>query len=177
MREPFSLLRPQLTPVFFGLRLLAILIWFIISLALTAAMPNTVTRAVGRLQLTSLRVAIISLVGSIAIGAGVPLCLLVLPTIFGAVILILALLLVVVSNLFGRVVIFAATGYWLRRRFLPRVQSDSIALLLGVMFWIALESLPYVGPIVFAGLLVTSLGLALTARYRISWKKPQAEKG
>src|SRR5215831_9029572 len=35
MREPFSLLRPQLTPIFFGLRLLAILFWFVVSLALT----------------------------------------------------------------------------------------------------------------------------------------------
>src|SRR5207237_7549113 len=76
MRDPFSLLRPQFTTAFFGTRLLAILVWFIISLALTAVMPNTVSRAVARLQLTSLRVAIISLVGSIAVGLGVPLLLL-----------------------------------------------------------------------------------------------------
>src|ERR1700730_1054644 len=31
MREPFSLLHPQLTPAFLGLRLLAILFWFIVS--------------------------------------------------------------------------------------------------------------------------------------------------
>ena len=173
MRDPFSLLRPQFTTAFFGTRLLAILVWFIISLALTAVMPNTVSRAVARLQLTSLRVAIISLVGSIAVGLGVPLLLLVLPSILGAVVLIIALLLVLVSSLFGRVVIFAATGQWLRRRFLPRVQSDSIILLLGVVFWVALESLPYVWPFVIAGLIVVSLGLALTARYRMTWKKPQ----
>ncbi|PYS43878.1 MAG: hypothetical protein DMF71_05700 [Acidobacteria bacterium] len=173
MRDPFSLLRPQFTAAFFGTRLLAILVWFIISLALTAVMPNTVSRAVARLQLTSLRVAIISLVGSIAVGLGVPLLLLVLPSILGAVVLIVALLLVLVSSLFGRVVIFAATGQWLRRRFLPRVQSDSIILLLGVVFWVALESLPYVWPFVIAGLIVVSLGLALTARYRMTWKKPQ----
>src|SRR5438552_18096522 len=96
MRDPFSLLRPQFTAAFFGTRLLAILVWFIISLALTAVMPNTVSRAVARLQLTSLRVAIISLVGSIAVGLGVPLLLLVLPSILGAVVLIVALLLVLV---------------------------------------------------------------------------------
>src|SRR5437016_12854878 len=90
MRDPFSLLRPQFTTAFFGTRLLAILVWFIISLALTAVMPNTVSRAVARLQLTSLRVAIISLVGSIAVGLGVPLLLLVLPSILGAVVLIIA---------------------------------------------------------------------------------------
>jgi hypothetical protein len=32
-------------------------------------------------------------------------------------------------------------------------------------------SLPYVWPLVVAGLLVTSLGLALTARYRVGWKR------
>ena len=176
MRDPFSLLRPQLTAAFFGTRLLAVLVWFIISLALTGVMPNTVSRAVARLQLNSLRVAIIALIGSIVIGLGVPLLLLVLPSIIGALILILALLLVLVSSLFGRVVIFAATGNWLRRRFLPQVQSDSVALLMGVVFWMTLESLPDVWPFIIAGLLVVSLGLALTARYRISWKKPRASE-
>src|SRR6266699_5346883 len=97
MREPFSLLHPRLTPAFLGMRLLAILFWLIISLALTAVMPNTVSRAVARLQLTSLRVALIGLLGSIAITIGVVACLLVFPEIVGAVISILALLLVLVA--------------------------------------------------------------------------------
>src|SRR6266436_8896674 len=171
MREPFSLLHPRLTPAFLGMRLLAVLFWLIISLALTAVMPNTVSRAVARLQLTSLRVALIGLLGSIVIGLGVVGCLLVFPEIVGAVISILGLLLVLVATLFGRVVIFVATGRWLQRRFLPRVRSESIMLLLGVAFWVALASLPYIWPFIIAGLLVISLGLALTARYRISWKK------
>jgi hypothetical protein len=172
MREPFSLLHPSLTASFLGMRLLAVLFWFIISIALTAAMPNTVSRAVARLQLTSLRVALIGLLGTLAITIGVVVCLLLLPELIGAVISILALLLVVVATLFGRVAIFAATGRWLQRRLLLRWQSESITLLLGVILWVALASLPYVWPIVIAGLLVVSLGLALTARYRISWKKP-----
>src|SRR5438067_13497502 len=174
MRDPFSLLHPRLTPAFLGMRLLAVLFWLIISLALTAVMPNTVSRAVARLQLTSLRVALIGLLGSIAITFGVVACLLVFPEIVGAVISILALLLVLVATLFGRVVIFVATGRWLQRRFLPRVRSESIMLLLGVAFWVALASLPYIWPIIIAGLLVVSLGLALTARYRISWKRPSS---
>jgi hypothetical protein len=173
-RDPFSLLRPQLTAAFLGTRLLAVLVWFIISLALTAVMPNTVSRAVTRLQLSSLRVAIIALIGSIVLGLGLPLLLLVLPSIIGAPILIMTLLLILVSSLFGRVVIFAATGNWLRRRFFSRIQSDSVALLLGVVFWVTLESLPYIWPFVIAGLFVISLGLALTARYRIGWKKPRS---
>src|SRR2546421_12509817 len=113
MRDPFSLLRPQLSAAFFGTRLLAVLVWFIISLALTAVMPNTVSRAVARLQLNSLRVAIIALIGSIVIGLGVFVSLLVLPPVIGAVISIMALMLVIVATLFGRGVIFLATGRWL----------------------------------------------------------------
>src|SRR5712664_990547 len=71
MREPFSLLHPQLTPAFLGLRLLAILFWFIVSLALTAVMPNTVSRAVARLNLARVRVVLIGLLGSIVITVGV----------------------------------------------------------------------------------------------------------
>src|ERR1044072_5743275 len=44
MREPFSLLSPQFTPAFLGIRLLAVLFWFIISLALSAAMDRKSTR-------------------------------------------------------------------------------------------------------------------------------------
>jgi hypothetical protein len=176
MREPFSVLQPQLTAKFVGYRVLAVLFWFVISLGLTAAMPNTVGRAVARLQLTSLRVALIGLLGSIAITIGVFVCLLVLPSVIGALLSILALLLALVATLFGRVVIFAATGRWLQRRWLPRLQSESVSLLIGVTVWVALASLPYIWPIVIAGLLVTSLGLALTARYRINWKKSQPAK-
>lgn len=174
MREPFSLLHPQFSAVFFGVRLLAILFWFVIALALTAAMPNTVSRAVARLQLTSLRVAIIGLVGSIAITVGVFLCLLILPSVIGAIVALLAFLLVIVATLFGRSVISAATGRWLQRRFFPKLKSESVTLLLGVAFWVLMASLPYLWPIVVAGLLVTSLGLALTARYRLSWKKSES---
>jgi hypothetical protein len=176
MREPFSLLRPQLTPVFFGVRLLAILFWFIIALALTAAMPNTVSRAMARLQLTSLRVAVIGLLGSIVVTAGVFLALLVLPPLVGVVISILAVLLIIVATVFGRVVISATTGRWLQRRFFPNLQSESVTLLMGVTFWVFMASLPYAWPVVVAGLLVTSLGLALTARYRLSWKKSEPAK-
>ena len=176
MREPFSVLRPQLSGVFLGTRLLAILVWFIISLALTAAMPNTVSRAVSRLQLSSLRVALIGLLGSVVVTVGVFVSLLVLPPIAGALISIMALLLVVVATLFGRVVIIAATGRWLQRRFLPRLQSESVLLLLGVTFWVVMASLPYVWPVIIAGLLVVSLGLALTARYRVGWKKPRSNE-
>jgi hypothetical protein len=170
MREPFSVLHPQLSAVFFGTRLLAILIWFVVSLALTAVMPNTISRAVTRLQLTSIRVAVIGLVGAVAITLGVLGSLWLLPSIVSAAVSILALLLAIVATVFGRVVIVVATGRWLQRKLFRQTNSESIMLLLGVTFWIVVSSIPYIWPLVQAGLLVASLGLALTARYRVGWK-------
>jgi hypothetical protein len=171
MRDPFSLLHPQLSAVFLGTRLLAVLIWFIISLALAASMPNTISRAVTRLQLSSIRVALIGLLGSVAITAGIIGSLWLLPSIMGAALSVMALLLAIVATVFGRVVIFAATGQWLQRRLAPRLKSESVIILAGVVFWIVLSSLPYIWPFIQAGLFVASIGLALTARYRIAWKK------
>jgi hypothetical protein len=176
MREPFSLLQPRLTAAFFGSRLLAMLIWFIIALAVTAALPNTVSRAVTRIQLTSLRVALIGFLGSVAVTLGVFLCLWSLPRALGVVVSIIAILFVAVSWVFGRVAISVATGHWLQRRLFPRAQTQSVKLLLGIIFWAVLLSVPYIWPIIASGLLVVSLGLSLTARYRLTWKRVEASR-
>jgi hypothetical protein len=87
----------------------------------------------------------------------------------------MALLLIVVALLFGRVIIYAATGRWLQRKLLKNGgKSEAVALLLGTTFWITLSSLPYIWPLVVAVVLVTSLGLALTARYRVGWRRQES---
>ena len=172
-RNPASILAPRWTFPSLGMRVLSVLFWFIVSLALTAATPGPISRAAARLQLTSLRVAVIGLVGALVIGFGVPVSLRVLPPALGVFVGALASLLLVVAYLFGRVAIHAATGRWLQRRFLhEQNRSESVALLLGALLWAVVLSLPYVWAFGVAGLVVTSLGLALTARYRLNWKSP-----
>jgi hypothetical protein len=74
--------------------------------------------------------------------------------------------------LFGRVVVIAATGRWLERLLVSETRrSEAVALLLGALFWTAVLTVPYVWPLVVGGLVVTSIGLALTARYRLHWKR------
>lgn len=174
MREPASLLTPRWSPAFIGLRLLAVLFWFIVSLALTAAMPGTISRGMARLQLSSLRVALIGFVGAVVIAVGVPFGAHHLPTAISVALGLMALLLILVAGLFGRVIIYAATGRWLQRKYLPfGKNSESVALLIGTLFWIVLSSLPYIWPLSVAVVLVMSLGLALTARYRVGWDRRQ----
>jgi hypothetical protein len=174
MRNPKDLLAPKWSAAYVGFRLLAVLFWFIVSLALTAAMPGTISRGIARLQLTSLRVALIGFTGALVIGVGVPTALRYLPAPVSALVGLMALLLILVAALFGRVMIYAATGRWLQRKFLKLGRnSEAVALLAGTIFWITLSSLPYIWPFIVALILVTSLGLALTARYKVGWRRSQ----
>ena len=170
-RNPASLLAPELSLKFVGLRLLAVLFWFVASVALTAVSPGAVARAAARLQLTFRHVLAIGLVGALVMGPGVTAALRFLPPAVGALVGVTALLLVLLSYLFGRVVIHAATGRWLQRLLLCESRrSESVALLLGAAFWAVVLALPYVWPFLVIGLVVLSLGLALTARYRLGWR-------
>lgn len=174
MRRPTDLLAPRWSAAYIGLRVLAVLFWFVVSLALTAAMPGTISRGIARLQLTLPRVAIIGFVGAVVIGAGVPVSLHYLPPTISVLVGLMTLLLILIAGLFGRVIIYAATGRWLQRNYVKiGKNSEAVALLMGTAFWITLSSLPYVWPIVVAVVMVSSLGLALTARYRVGWKRPQ----
>ena len=113
----------------------------------------------------------IGFVGSVVMTFGVVAGLSVLPTVIAALVGLAALLLLMLAYLFGRVAIQAATGQWLQRKlFGEGSHSEAVALVIGALFWALLLSLPYVWPFIGAGLLVASLGLALTARYRIGWK-------
>ena len=175
MRNPTGLFTPRWTPAYLGTRLLVILFWFIVSLAFTAAMPGTISRGVARLQTTSLRVAAIGIIGVVVLFIGVPLCLWIMPETIGVVIGLLALLLLFVAGLFGRVILYAATGRWLQRKYVPvGKNSEAVALLLGTSFWVLLTSLPYVWPVVGAFILIVSFGLTLTARYRVNWRTDYA---
>ena len=171
MRDPTGLLSPRWSPTFLGTRLLVVLFWFIVSLALTAVMPGTVSRGIARLQLTSLRVATIGFIGVVVLFAGVGLCLWIMPEPIRVLVGLLALLLLIIASVFGRVVLYAATGRWLQRKYVHvGKNSEAVALLLGTGFWVLLTSLPYVWPFVAVLILIISFGLALTARYRVGWK-------
>lgn len=171
MRNPTGLFSPRWSPTYFGTRFLVVLFWFIVSLALTAVMPGTISRGVARLQLTSLRVALIGLIGVVVVFFGVMLSLWIMPEPVRVLIGLLALLLLLVASVFGRVILYAATGRWLQRKYVPvGKHSEAVALLLGTGFWVLLTSLPYVWPFMAAFILIISFGLALTARYRVGWK-------
>ena len=170
MRNPTGIFSPHWTPAYLGTRLLVVLFWFLVALAFTAAMPGTISRGIARLQLTSLRVAAIGLIGVVVLFGVVILCLWIMPEPVRVLVGLLALLLWLIAGLFGRVILYAATGRWIQKKYAPfGKNSEAVALLLGTSFWVLLTSLPYVWPFMATFILIISFGLALTARYRVGW--------
>ena len=170
MRNPTGLFSPDWTPTYFGTRLLVVLFWFLVSLGFTAAMPGTISRGVARLQLTSLRVASIGLISAVVLYGFVILCLWIMPQPVRVFVILLAIMLSLVAALFGRVILYAATGRWIQRKYAAvGKNSEAVALLIGTSFWVLLTSLPYVWPFMATFILIISFGLALTARYRAGW--------
>ncbi len=165
MQNPVTLLSPSATPSYFALRIVAILFWFLVSLGLTTIAPGAVSRAVTRLHLSGLWISAIGalalLIGSVILFAGLNL----LPTAFGAVAGLMALFLFGLAYTFGRVVVQAATGNLILKRFsADKKHPESLVLLLGTLAWTLALSLPYIWIIAFISMIIMSLGLVLTAR-------------
>lgn len=173
MRDPSSILTPRFSTGYLGLRTLAIFFWFVLSWAIAAITPGAIGRAIVRLRITNLRVAVIGLLGVVVLFLGVGGGLRIFPNVIGAMVLMVAILATVLAYIFGRVVIHAATGQWIQRIVLPDSwRSDTWSLLLGAAFWTLILSLPYIWPIANLGLLIVGFGICLTGRYRLGWKTP-----
>ncbi|MEP6923513.1 MAG: hypothetical protein ABI954_03530 [Pyrinomonadaceae bacterium] len=171
MQNPSSLFAPSFSAAFLVQRIIAVLFWFIVSLVLTTVSPGAVSRAISRLHLTSLPIAIIGCLAMIVITLGNIGSLKFLPAPLGIIIWLMLTVLMLLAYIFGYVCIQAATGKYLQKLFFGEgKRSESTALLLGACFWTAVLSIPFVWAATLVGLLVVSLGLVLTARPTIGWK-------
>ena len=171
-RNPAQILSPQLTWAFLVQRLLAVLFWFVVSLAVTTIAPGAVGRSAARFQLSTSKIAGTGLLGLTVFVFGVVGSLKFLPNYLGAIVSLMALILIILSYVFGRVTLQVSAGKWLQKHFLPeRVHSESLGLLTGALAWTILLSLPYVWTFSLFFLFIASLGIILTARSTGGWQK------
>lgn len=171
-QNPSQLFSPSLSLSFLAQRLLLLLVWFIISLALTTVAPGAVSRAVAQFQLFSLKVFAFGSVGFIATIIGVMISLKFLPSYIYAIIILTAFVFLLVSFVFGRVALQVSVGKQIQKRLLPdHKQSETLALLIGAFVWTLLLSIPYLWTLALIALIAASLGLVLTARSNSRWQK------
>jgi hypothetical protein len=170
-QNPSSIFAPSLTAAFVAQRALSALFWFVVTLVFATLAPGAVSRAISRFRLTTARI--------LGIGAGafigtlivVIAALRILPDWAGAVVGIMAFVLLMLSYGFGRVALQVSVGKFLQKRLLPQGKhTDSLAILMGVLFWTLVLSMPYVWTLAVFALFSAGVGLVLTARNNIGWK-------
>ncbi|MCC6327209.1 MAG: hypothetical protein IT174_01750 [Acidobacteria bacterium] len=170
-RDPFAIFSPSFTLAFFALRVVLLLFWFLISLALTTIAPGAVSRAVARIKLSSAKVVALGFFSFVGMNILLFSALNVLPNYLNAVLVGMALLTLALAYVFGRVAMHAALGKLIQKYFLSeRNTSESLAVLLGVTAWTILLSLPYVWIFALLALISAGIGLVITARRPTAWK-------
>ena len=172
-QNPTALFAPSLSVAFLAQRILSILFWFVVSFGLTTLAPGAVGRAVARYQLSTLKVLAIGVAAFIATTIGVIGSLNVLPNYLSAIFGLMALVLLMLAYVFGRVALHIALGKFLQKYFLNDSRhSETLAILLGVLGWTILLSVPYVWTIALFVLFAAGIGLVLTARPPRTWQTP-----
>jgi hypothetical protein len=170
VKNPSEIFAPAFSLAFLSTRLISVLFWFIVSFGLTTLAPGSISRAIARFQLSTLKIAgfgtaalIVMLVGVIASANA-------LPDYLSVSLGLMAFVLLMLAYVFGRVALQLSVGKFLQRTFLPRgSRSETLAILFGVVFWTLLLSVPYIWTLAVVALFIAGLGLVLTARRAKSW--------
>ncbi len=171
-QNPSQLFAPTVSWIFLAQRLLSMLFWFIISLAVTTIAPGAVSRAATRFQLSKLKIFAFGAVGFLLTTVGVMASLSFLPNYVSALVSLMAFVLLLLGYVFGRVTLQVSIGRQLQKRFLPdNKHSETLVLLLGTFVWTLLLSIPYLWTFALIALVAASLGLVLTSRSVHGWQK------
>lgn len=171
-QNPTQLFSPTFTWTFLAQRILSVLFWFVITLVFTTLAPGAVSRAIARFQLSTLKVIAIGFAGFVLTTIAVIASLSFLPNYLSAIISLMGFVLLMLGYVFGRVALQVSIGKQLQKRFLSeKKQSETVAILIGVIVWTMFLSIPYLWIFALLTLLSASLGLVLTARSTNSWQK------
>ena len=172
-QNPSQIFSPTLTVSFFAQRLVLALFWFIVSIVITTIAPGAVTRAVARLHLSSLKVGALGGTALVFLTGGIIAAALLLPNYLSATVGLLGVLILVLFYVFGRVALQVSVGKLVQKHLLSDSnRSETLAILIGVLIWTLLLSLPYIWLLALFAVFATGSGLALTARSSTKWQTP-----
>ncbi len=170
-QNPSAIFSPTLTWGFLAQRIVSILFWFLISFFFTTISPGAISRAVARFQLSSLKIVGIGFSGFLLTTIGIMLSVAFLPGYLSGIISLMVIVLLFLAYVFGRVALQVSTGKLLQKYLLPESKhSETVAILLGVIAWTVILSVPYIWTFALLLLFSVSIGLVFTARTKNSWQ-------
>lgn len=172
MQNPAQIFSPAFTWAYLAQRLLSTLFWFIVSLILITIAPGAISRAVARVQLSTLKIVGIGFLAFIVTTTGVITGFSFLPSYLSGIIGLMATLMMILAYVYGRVALQVSFGKWLQKRVLAgRADSESVAVLIGTLMWTLITSIPYLGVLAVLLIFAVSLGLVITSCSPTNWQK------
>ena len=172
-QNPSQIFSPNFSLGFLAQRLVLALFWFVITIVVTTIAPGAISRAVARIQLSWLKICALGASSFLFVTSAIICGVLILPNYLGATLGLMGMLLLLLGYVFGRVSLQVSLGKMFQKYFLSENnRSETLATLIGVMFWTLLLSLPYVWLIALFTVFTFGIGLILTARSPARWKNP-----
>jgi hypothetical protein len=170
--NPTQIFSPTFSLAFLAQRVLSVLFWFIVSLGLTTLAPGAVSRAITRFQLSTSKVIGIGLLAFLVTMICILGSLRFLPNYINAIFGLMAVVLLMLAYVFGRVTLQVSVGKLLQKYFFSeKNRSETLAILIGVLVWTTLLSVPYIWTLGVLALFSAGIGLVLTARSANGWLK------
>ncbi len=164
-QNPSQLFSPTFSISFIAQRLVLALFWFVVSIVMTTLAPGAVGRAVARIQLSSLKVFGLGAAALLLLTVGAIGGALVLPNYLSATLGLLSVLLLILGYVFGRVALQVSFGkLFVKYALSENTRSETLAILIGVLIWTTLLSLPYVWLLALFAVFSVGFGLILTGR-------------
>lgn len=171
-QNPSSIFSPDYTWAFLAQRSLSVLFWFVLTFAFTTIAPGAVSRAVARFRISTLKIIAVGFSCFLLATLGVMASLSFLPDYLSAIVSLMLFAILILAYVFGRITLQVSLGKQLQKLFMPENrQSETVAILTGVVAWTFFLSLPYVWTLALLILLSASIGLILTARSANVWRK------
>lgn len=172
-QNPSQIFSPSLSASFIAQRLLVTLFWFVLTLAMTTLAPGAVSRAVARIQLSWLKICALGAASFIFLASAIIFGALALPNYLSVTLGAMGALFLVLGYVFGRVTLQVAIGKMIQRQFLSETnRSETLAVLIGVLAWTVLLSLPYLWLIALFAVFSFGIGLVVTGRTPKTWQNP-----
>ena len=172
-QNPSQIFAPSFSMSFVAQRLLFALFWFVVSMAFTTIAPGAVGRAVARINLSFLKVTAIGAISFIIVSGFIVGGYISLPNYLGVPFGIIGTFLLLLGYLFGRIALQVSTGKLIQKYFLSENnRSETLAILIGVLLWTLLLSLPYLWVLALFLVFAVGIGLVLTGRAVPKWQTP-----
>lgn len=164
-RNPTDIFTTTISFAFILQRLISVLFWFLISLVLTSIASSTISQFITRLRIYPTRVfmagALAFFLSLFLIMAAIS----IFPAYVSAIIVLVILLVLVVSYMFGRVTLQLVIGKWLQKKILPeQYRSETSASLIGILIVTSLLSIPYLWAFMVMVIWCFSMGIFILSK-------------